>query len=225
MEPLRILLVDDHALFREGLAALLAARPEFQVIGQAEDGVEAVRLAVRLRPDLILMDISMPGGSGLEAVRAVVRQIPGVRVAMLTVSDDEDDLFEALKSGAVGYILKSVPPRRLFEMLAELRNGEAALSGKIAARVLAEFRQAQGAAAATNSKGRDEEALSPRELEVLAHVVQGDTNEEIAAALYVTENTVKMHLRNIMEKLHSRNRVQIAVKAVKEGLVPPSASG
>jgi two-component system nitrate/nitrite response regulator NarL len=218
MEPLRILLVDDHVLFRKGVAALLAARQEMDVVvvGEAGDGLEAIAQARETVPDVILMDIHMPECDGLEPVRVIKREMPHVHIIMLTVSDDDRDLFAAIKNGAEGYLLKNLEPYQLFEMLEGVRQGETAISGTMAAKILQEFRQPTQNAA-QEPEARDE--LTPREIEVLERVVEGATNKEIAEALSVTENTVKIHLRNILEKLHLQNRIQAAVYAVREGLV------
>jgi DNA-binding NarL/FixJ family response regulator len=213
---LRIMLVDDHVLFRKGLEALLSARHDVEVVGEAGDGLEAIAVAREKLPDAILMDISMPGCSGLEAVRVLSREMPQLQIVMLTVSDDDRDLFEAIRSGAVGYLLKNLQPRELFDLLEGLKRGEAPISGKLAARILSEFRSPR-----TPTKGETEirDPLSPREVEVLERVVLGEGNREIAETLCLTENTVKAHLRNILEKLHLQNRVQVAVYAVTAGLV------
>ncbi len=220
MEALRILLVDDHVLFRKGVAALLATRPGIEVVGEANDGLEAVARARETMPQVILMDISMPNCDGLEAVRVIKREMPRVRIIMLTVSDDDHDLFNAIKNGADGYLLKDLEPQQLFAMLDGVRRGEVPMSGPIAARILQEFRK-PGGQPADRQELREE--LTPREIEVLAEVVKGLTNKEIAAALSITENTVKIHLCNILDKLHLQNRIQAAVYAVREGLVqdPP----
>jgi DNA-binding NarL/FixJ family response regulator len=214
MEPLRILLVDDHTLIRRGLAALLAGRENLRVVGEASDGLEAMELARETMPDLILMDVHMPRCTGPEATRAIKREMPHVKIVMLTVSDEDRDLFEAIKSGAQGYLLKNLEPEQLFQLLEQTQNGEAALSRTMMARILDEFQIAGQLQA-----GQQE--LTERELEVLRLVVEGATNPEISEALVITEHTVKIHLRNILEKLHLRNRVQAAVYAVREGLVPP----
>jgi DNA-binding NarL/FixJ family response regulator len=215
MDTLRVLLVDDHVLFRKGLGALLEEREGVEVLGEAGDGLEAIEKARALLPDLVLMDIHMPKCSGLEAVRAIKREIPQVRIIMLTVSDDEEDLFAAIKNGAQGYLLKNLEPQQLYDMLDAARRGEAALSPAMTARILAEFCK-------PTETGEPEgfcEELTSREREILQQVVTGATNKEIADALCITENTVKIHLRNILDKLHLQNRIQAAVYAVKEGLV------
>lgn len=216
MEPLRILLVDDHILFRKGVAALLTGRPDIEVVAEASDGLEAIARARETMPEVILMDISMPNCNGIEAVRAIKREMPHVRIIMLTVSDDDKDLFAAIKGGADGYLLKDLEPEQLFGMLEGLRKGEVPISGPMAARILQELRQPE-----EHRAGQDDlrEELTPREAEVLAEVVKGATNKEIAATLNITENTVKIHLCNILGKLHLQNRIQAAVYAVRQGLV------
>ena len=218
-EPLRVLLVDDHALFRKGIASLLSGRQDFTVVGEAEDGVEAVTIARQTLPDIMLMDVNMPNRDGLETTKIIKREIPHIQIVMLTVSDDDDNLFEAIKNGAKGYLLKDLEPQQLYKMLDGIRQGEAALSGAMASKILQEFRQPEPDQA-QSSGGVDE--LTPREVEVLEEVVTGATNKEIAERLHITENTVKIHLRNILEKLQVQNRIQAAVQAVRDGLVDES---
>jgi len=223
MEPLRILLVDDHVLFRKGVGALLAARQDMEVVGEAGDGLEAIARARETVPDAILMDIHMPECDGLEAVRVIKQEMPHVQIIMLTVSDDDRDLFAAIKNGAAGYLLKNLEPDQLFDMLEGIRRGEAPISGVLAAKILQEFRQpGQNIIAQEPEEGT---ALTPREIEVLERVVEGATNKEIAKALFIAQSTVKNHLRNILDKLHLQNRIQAAVYAVRQGLVrdPPQA--
>jgi two-component system nitrate/nitrite response regulator NarL len=219
MEPLRILLVDDHVLLRKGLAALLAPRRDIEVVGEAGDGLEAIARARETMPEVILMDIHMPGWDGLEAVKIIKREMPHVHIIMLTVSDEDRDLFSAIKNGAEGYLLKNLEPYQLFDMLEGVRRGEAPISGAMAAKILQEFRQPTQSMAKPEAR----EALTPREIEVLERVVEGAINREIAEALVITENTVKIHLHNILEKLHLQNRIQAAVYAVRQGLVDDSS--
>jgi DNA-binding NarL/FixJ family response regulator len=211
------MLVDDHVLFRKGIASLLADRPDFEVVGEAEDGLEAVSKARELIPDVILMDVHMPNRDGLEATKIIKQELPHVQIVMLTVSDDDDDLFEAIKNGAKGYLLKDLEPERLFDLLDKVRQGEAAISAPIATKILKELRQPERTT--TREAEPTIDALTPREIEVLEQVVTGATNKEIAETLHITENTVKIHLRNILEKLQVQNRIQAAVHAVREGLV------
>ncbi|MCB0194595.1 MAG: response regulator transcription factor [Anaerolineae bacterium] len=216
MEKLRILLVDDHVLFRKGIASLIANRQDLTVVGEAEDGIEAVRVARQTLPDIILMDVNMPRQNGLETVKVLKGEMPHINIVMLTVSDNDNDLFKAIKYGAKGYLLKNLEPQQLYDMLDKVRNGEAAISGAMAAKILQEFRQPEKTEE-NESDGVDE--LTAREVEVLELVVTGATNKEIADELSITENTVKIHLRNILEKLHVKNRIQAAVHAVREGLI------
>jgi DNA-binding NarL/FixJ family response regulator len=208
---MRVVLADDHALFRDGVASLLAAWGH-DVVGLASNGFEAIDLATRQQPDLVIMDVRMPGCSGVEATRQITADRPGTAIVMLTVSEDEDDLFESIKAGARGYLLKNLEASDLRVMLAAVERGEAAISPATAARIIAEL-----AHAAAPSRGPD--ALTERELEILRPVTAGLRNKEIGAALGISENTVKFHLRNILEKLHASSRTELAALAVREGLV------
>ncbi len=214
---LRVLLVDDHALFRAGIASLIALNEAIEVAGQAEDGTEALELARKLKPDLVLMDLHMPVMDGIEATRRIRTELPDVKVVMLTVSDQDKDLFEAIKSGAHGYLLKNLEPEELFDYLTGIVRGEAPISRTMAAKLLNEF-AAQASRGKNPSPPETNNELTPREREVLKLVASGATNRDIATALTLTENTVKNHLRNILEKLHLENRVQAAAWALKMGL-------
>jgi two-component system nitrate/nitrite response regulator NarL len=221
-DALRVLLVDDHILFRTGVKAVLASRSDMEVVGEAGDGLEALALARETMPDVILMDIKMPGMGGLEATRRIKQELPYVKVFMLTVSDSDEHLFEAIKSGAQGYLTKDLKAWQLFDALEGVARGEAAFSGIIAAKILSEFRKpgrgAEGELAAT-------EPLTDREREVLQLLAEGKSNQEIAEGLVISESTVKNHLRNILGKLHLRNRIQAAVYAVRQGLVEDPPDG
>lgn len=221
MNPIRVLLVDDHSLFRKGVAAALAEHPDIQVVGEASDGLQAVARAHELMPDVVLMDISMPGMDGLEATRRIKTELPQMRVVILTIAEEDQNLFEAIKSGAQGYLLKNVEPLELVEMLRGVSRGEAPISRSTAARILTEFaRQAQG----SDTAARPSACLSKREQEVLALVAGGATNKQIAAVLGISSSTVKNHLQNILGKLHLENRVQAAAFALREGITPPAAT-
>ncbi len=209
---MRIVLADDHALFRDGVASLLAAWGH-AVVGQAADGAEAVILAARMEPDLVLMDVRMPGMSGVAATERIKQAQPDVRIVMLTVSEDEDDLFGAIKAGAQGYLLKNLESAQLRRMLEAVARDEAAITPATAARILAEFVRHD----LPEPSGPDR--LTERELDVLRLVTAGLRNREIAAQLGITENTVKFHLKNILEKLHARSRTEVATRAMREGLV------
>ena len=213
MTPIRVLLADDHALFRRGVASLLAAESDFEMVGEAADGRQALEMARELMPDVILMDISMPVLDGLEATRRIKAELPYVKIVILTATDGEHSLFEAVKAGAQGYLLKKIEPQALRGTLRGVMRGEAPMSRMMAARILEEFAR-QGRAPALASVA----ALTPREREVLDAVSRGASNKAIAAALAIAENTVKNHLKNILEKLHLENRVQAATFALRERL-------
>jgi DNA-binding NarL/FixJ family response regulator len=210
---MRVVLADDHPLFRDGVASLLGAWGH-EVVGMAGDGEEAVTLVERLRPDLVLMDVAMPGMTGLEATRRLVVSRPDTAIVMLTASEDEDDLFAAMKAGARGYLLKNLEANQLRAMIEAVERGEAAISPATAARIIAEF--------ARPASAPSPDRLTERETSVLRLVVAGQRNKEIAAQLGISENTVKFHLRNILEKLHAESRTEVAARAVREGLVPPA---
>jgi DNA-binding NarL/FixJ family response regulator len=221
MTGLKVLLVDDHLLFRKGLASLLSYRDDFQIVGEASDGLEAIQKAQETEPDIILMDVHMPNCDGLQAVRAIRPKLPRTSIIMLTADEQDETLFEAIKSGARGYLLKKLDPDNFYAMLSRVAAGDAALSMPMMSKILAEF-QRPGAPAPEESH-RDE--LTARELEVLVQVTTGASNKEIADTLGITENTVKKHLQSILDKLHMQNRIQAAVYAVQEGLLPESQTG
>ena len=215
MEAMRILLVDDHALFRSGVAGLLRQQAGFEVVGEAGDGAEALEKAREIMPDVILMDVFMPGMGGLEATRRIKAVLPYVKIVMLTISEEDKDVFEAVKSGAHGYLLKKIEPEAFIRTLRGVFRGEAPISRATAAKILAEFaRQALRGPGDASPQGR----LSPREQEVLELLTKGASNKEIASSLGISNNTVKNHLKNILEKLHLENRVQAAAYALREGL-------
>lgn len=218
MDAIRILLADDHAIFRRGLATSLAEWKEFEVVGEAGDGTEAIEKAKEFMPDLILMDVYMPGCNGLEAARRIKEELPCVKVVMLTVSEDDQTVFEAIKSGAEGYVIKNVRAEELVGMLRGITRGEAPISRSTAGKILREFARRHARGAASGS------AITLREQEVLDLVAKGHANKEIAGALHISENTVKKHLRNILEKLHLRNRVEAAIYALEKGMAPGAAS-
>ena len=217
MRSIRLLLVDDHALFRKGLAMLLATESGFRVVGEARDGVEALKKVAELKPDLVLMDIHMPGINGLEATRKICESFPSTKVVILTVSEDDKDIFEAIKCGAAGFLLKKVEPDELSSMLRGVFHGEAPISRLTASKILTEF--AAREQRQTSAAEVWQEELSPRETEVLPLVADGLTNKEIGAKLVIEENTVKNHLKNILGKLHLQNRVQAAAFAIQKGLL------
>ena len=213
----RILLVDDHALFREGLAGIIAAQPDMEVVGEARDGLEAVIKAQALKPDLVLMDVQMPGLNGLDATRQIKQALPETTVVMLTVRDDDDKLFTALKYGAQGYLLKDIRSHDMLALLRGALRGEAALNPRMAGLVLAEFRRLSRQAPLDEQEG--EAALTRREQEVLELAARGASDKEIAEALVISLYTVKSHMRNILAKLQVSTRQEAARLARQRGLV------
>lgn len=213
----RILLVDDHNLLREGLAGIIASQADLQVVGQAEDGLEALVMARNLRPDVILMDIQMPGCDGLEATRLIKNELPETIIVILTVRDDEEKLFEAIRSGAQGYLLKNIASAEMLDLLRCAIRGEAAISPGMAGKILSEFRRLSH----TSLPQPPDEAggLTQREIQVLYLVATGRSDKEIAERLSISVYTVKSHLRNILSKLQVSNRRQAAREAKRNGLI------
>jgi DNA-binding NarL/FixJ family response regulator len=215
----RVLLVDDHALVRDGIRSLLVAN-NIEVVSEAADGLEALEKAQKLHPEIILMDIQMPRCSGLEATRLIKTEMPETKVIILTVSDNDDDLFEAIKNGAAGYLLKNIKGEEFLSFLHRVTKDEAPISSSMATKIIDEF--------ARQSKDKSEQfatgsALKEREIEILRLVSSGALNKEIALALHISENTVKYHLKNTMDKLHMRNRAELASYAERKGLTGNSS--
>ncbi len=234
---IRILLADDQPLFRRAIATLIGEQPDFSVVGEAENGLEAVEKAHALSPDLVVMDVEMPVMTGVEAVRLIRDQMPQVKVVMLTVSEAEDHLFDAIRFGAHGYLLKDLRPEQLYDMLRAVMRNETPLSPAIAGRLLAEFRAGGGRVAgapgplgsAGSSAGTsfvrpaspaepEGPGLTRREVEILQLVADGLSNKEIGVKLSITEGTVKNHVHNALEKLQLENRIQAAAYVVRQGL-------
>jgi NarL family two-component system response regulator LiaR len=211
---IRVLVADDHKLFRQGLISLIKTRgDEVEVIGEAATGREAIRLAGQLHPDVVLMDIYMPQGDGLQATREIRERFSDIAVVMLTSSEEDQHLYEAVKLGASGYLLKSLDASELFDLLSGIAHGEAAMTRAMAARLL------KSVANQPINTERGEEALTEREIDVLGLVAQGASNPQIAETLCISVNTVKSHLKNILAKLQLDNRTQAATYAVQSGLV------
>jgi DNA-binding NarL/FixJ family response regulator len=210
----RALLVDDHALFREGLVSLLAGQPDFTVIGEAGSVQEAILMARDLRPDLVLMDFTLPDGTGLDATRAILAERPGTLIVFLTVHEEDERLFSAIRSGAKGYLLKNVPVARLMSFLRGLEQGEAAITPKMTTRILDEFSRMEPTRGPVSE---DLSALTERELDVLREISTGASNREIAQRLCISENTVKNHVSNILAKLNLQNRREAARFAQQRG--------
>jgi DNA-binding NarL/FixJ family response regulator len=218
MSPVRLLLVDDQALFREALATLLATRDDVEVVGEAGDGDEALRRAAELAPDVVLMDLRMPVLDGVAATRRLRVEQPDVQVIALTTFDDDEDVFAALRAGAVGYLLKDVSSARLVEAVLAAARGESVLQPSVAAKVVARFAQLPDSPAAPRPQPLVV-PLSERELEVLGLLADGRSNREIAATLFLAEGTVKNHVTNVLAKLGARDRTQAALRARALGLL------
>jgi len=211
----RILIADDHSLFRDGLRSLLMAEGH-EVIGEAKNGREAVRLTREIKPDLVLMDLQMPEVDGIEATRLISAEMPNVKVVILTASEEESKLFDAIKSGAQGYLLKNLEADTFFEMLDRAQRGEPALTPTLARKLLQEFAKP----IETTAPPAEEETLTAREREVLELMVEGVTsNRKLAKRLGLSENTVKFHVRNILDKLRLHNRAEVVGYALRHGLV------
>jgi len=215
---IRVLVVDDHTLFRRGIAEILAKQESLEVVGEAADGLEAIEKAKEIAPDVVLMDLNMPRCSGLEAIQALQVEMPQVNILVLTVSDKEADLFAAMKFGARGYILKNTEPDELIQAILHIARGGVIVSPLMATVLLTEFKDLS-AVVERESIEKANTNLSPREREVLQLVAQGGTNKKIADSLFISKNTVRAHMRSIMEKLHMANRSQAVAYAVKKRLV------
>ncbi|WP_373229992.1 response regulator [Cohnella sp.] len=209
-QPIRVLIVDDHHHAREGIRETLSVDPLFEIVGEGHNGLEAIQLTEQSMPDLILMDINMKKMDGLEATKEIKSRFPYVKIVMVTVSDDIAHLFEALKKGAQGYLLKNLNPEAWHEYLKAVAFDEAPLSREFAQRILQEFSQKEKPEAVSNP-------LTAREQEILSWVAKGASNREIASKLDISEHTVKNHLKNILQKLHLVNRVQLARYAYEQG--------
>ena len=214
---LKVLIVDDHALFRRGLQMVLRQEADIEVVGEAADGVEAVARAQELDPDVVLMDVRMPKRSGIEATREIRELVPRAKVLMLTISDDETDLYESIRAGAAGYLLKEISIDEVADAVRSVWAGHSRISPAMASKLITEF--------AAMSKREQEQVhlpaprLTEREMEVLRLVAKGLNNRDIAKELFISGNTVKNHVRNILEKLHLHSRMEAVVYAVREKLL------
>ena len=227
-ELIRILLVDDTALFRMAIADLVNAQEGLEVVGEAENGLEAVEKARALKPDIVVMDVEMPVMDGVQATRLIREQMPNVRVVMLTVSESDEHLFDAIRFGAQGYLLKNLRPDELYDLIRAVMRNEPPLSPAIAQRLLGEIREGSTAIAPLvpdEPSETETRALTRRELEVLQLVADGLSNKEIATTLFITEGTVKNHVHNALEKLQLENRTQAAAYIVRQGLGRRTESG
>ena len=216
-ERLRVLIADDHALFRRGLEMVLDSEPDIEVVGEAHDGDQAVDRAAELMPDVVLMDVRMPRRSGIEATQKIKEQLPHVKILVLTNSDEEADLYDSIKAGASGYLLKEISSEEVADSIRSVMQGHSRISPAMASKLLTEFQ-------AMTKREDDRQPLAPprltdRELEVLSLVAQGKGNRDIAGELFISENTVKNHIRNILEKLQLHSRMEAVIYAVREKLL------
>ncbi len=219
--PIRVLVIDDHALYRRGLELVLSHEPDIEVVGEGADGHQAVDLAATCAPDVVIMDVRMPNCGGIEACQLITAQRPQVKVIMLTTSNDERDLYESIRAGATGYLLKDIPPEDVAAGVRAVYQGQSLISPSMTSTLLTEF-----AAMIRRSEARDEPStpkLTQREMQVLGLLAQGRSNRDIAAQLYISGNTVKNHVRNILEKLAVNSRMEAALYALREGLVGDQA--
>ena len=216
-ERLRVLVCDDHALFRRGLQMVLDQEEDLELVGEASDGVEVVTKAQELMPDVILMDVRMPKRSGIEAASDIKEVLPHVKILMLTISDEEADLYEAIKAGASGYLLKEIPIEEVADAIRSVWAGQSRISPSMASKLLTEF--AAMSKASAEKPQMPAPRLTEREMEVLRLVAQGLNNRDIAKKLFISENTVKNHIRNILEKLHLHSRMEAVVYAVREKMI------
>ena len=218
-EPIRAMIVDDHALFRRGLEMVLDSEPDIELVGQASDGAEAVEKAAESLPDVVLMDIRMPRSSGIEACRAMKEAAPSAKIVILTISDEEEDLFEAIRAGASGYLLKDIPLDEVADAVRAVHGGQSLINPSMAGKLLTEF----ATLAKRDNEERAQEVPAPRlterEMQVLKLVARGMNNRDIAKELFISENTVKNHVRNILEKLQIHSRMEAVMVAVREKLI------
>lgn len=217
MKPIRILIVDDHTLLRSGIKLALQRHEGFEVVGEAGDGLEGIKRAKQLKPDVVLLDLHMPGTSGLEALRVLVEDVPETQVVMLTVSEDAEDLLETLRAGARGYLLKNIDTDFLLESIRRAAHGESVMSPQMAHKLADSLRAPpkESAAVVDVNPGK----LSPREREIIVMLAHGASNKEIARVLNLSESTIKIHVQGILRKLNIAKRVQAAVYAVAHGLI------
>jgi DNA-binding NarL/FixJ family response regulator len=217
--PIRVVVADDQALFRRGLTVVLSVSEDIEVVGEASDGEEAVAKAQELTPDVVLMDVRMPRLSGIEAARHIRRILPATEILMLTVSDEEEDLYESVKAGANGYLLKEIAIEEIAETVRAIVQRQGVISPSMTSKLISEFR-------ALSRRAADREELPPpgltdREMQVLRLMAHSKSNKDIAAALFISENTVKNHVRNILEKLHLHSRMEAVTYAWRKRLLDP----
>lgn len=214
---IRILLVDDQPLFRRAIATLVGDQPGLVVVGEADNGVQGLEMARELRPDVVLLDVEMPVMNGVEATRRIRDEVPTAKIVILTVSEADDHLFDAIRFGAHGYLLKNLRPEQLYDLIRTVMREETVLSPAIAGRLLREFREHPGDRR-VSTPSSPEPSLTAREIQIMQLVAEGLSNKEIGVRLSITEGTVKNHVHNALEKLQLENRIQAAAYVVRHGL-------
>ena len=223
-EVIRVLIADDQALFRRGLYVVLGTEENIEVVAEAEDGEQAITKAEEMAPDVVLMDVRMPRVNGIEAASRIRETLPSTKILMLTVSDEEDDLYEAIKAGANGYLLKEISVEEVASAIRAVVQGQSLISPSMASKLLNEF-NSLARQAADRREQLPAPVLTARELEVLKLVARGMSNRDVADQLYISENTVKNHVRNILEKLHLHSRMEAVMYAVRKRLLDPHSEG
>lgn len=219
-DRIRIVIADDHDLYRRGMQAVIGLEPDLEIVAEAGSGAEAVEKVFEYEPDVVLLDVRMPGNSGIEACTAIKEKAPRTKILILTASDEESDLFAAIKAGASGYLLKDLPTEQIAEAVRLVHSGQSMIPPHMASQLIAEFSRLSNEPAKDAAPGP---RLTDRELEVLALVARGKANKEIATMLFISENTVKNHVRNILEKLQLHSRVEAALYAMRRNLIEPDA--
>ncbi|MFW5470923.1 response regulator [Knoellia sp. CPCC 206435] len=219
-QRIRIVIADDHDLYRRGMQAVIGLEPDLEIVAEAGSGAEAVEKVFEHEPDVVLLDVRMPGNSGIEACTAIKEKAPRTKILILTASDEESDLFSAIKAGASGYLLKDLPTEEIAEAVRLVHSGQSMIPPHMASQLIAEFSRLSNEPAKDSAPGP---RLTDRELEVLALVARGKANKEIATMLFISENTVKNHVRNILEKLQLHSRVEAALYAMRRNLIEPDA--
>jgi two-component system NarL family response regulator len=218
-QVIRVVIADDQALFRRGILGVLASEADIDVVAEAEDGEDVITKSEELAPDVVLMDVRMPRVNGIEAARKIREILPSTKILMLTVSDEEDDLYEAVKAGANGYLLKEISVEEVASAIHSVMQGQSLISPSMASKLLSEFNSL--ARQAAEKEQLPAPVLTARELEVLKLVARGMSNKDVADQLYISENTVKNHVRNILEKLHLHSRMEAVMYAVRKRLLDP----
>src|SRR5215472_9379620 len=219
VEPIRTLIVDDHALFRRGLDIVLGTEPDIEVVGEASDGSQAVQRAGESLPDVVLMDVRMPRSGGIEACRAIKEIAPSAKIVILTMSDEEDDLFEAIRAGASGYLLKDISLEEIADAVRAVHGGQSLISPAMAGKLLTEFAALARKEAAEPPQDVPAPKLTERDMQVLRLIARGMNNRDIAKELFISDNTVKNHVRNILEKLQIHSRMEAVMVAVRQKLI------